>query len=128
MVVFYSAVANRQEIFRRIPEEFSIAISPPIWWCRGNGSAALFSDHERDRHKLVICQIPAVLLHLESVAAINLAALQEAGVLPAMAVNGPRLEAFGIYPSALTLSAQAAAVMIALAGYWWNTRETRAAG
>ena len=58
----------------------------------------------------------------------GVAALQEAGVLPAMAVNGPRLEAFGIYPSALTLSAQAAAVMIALAGYWWNTRETRAAG
>ena len=33
-------------------------------------------------------------------------ALQEAGLLPAMAVNGPRLEAFGVYPSALPLAAQ----------------------
>lgn len=54
------------------------------------------------------------------------AALQEAGMLPAMAINGPRLEAFGVYPSALTLAAQGAALAIAVIGFWWNTRETQA--
>ncbi len=57
----------------------------------------------------------------------GVAALQEAGVLPAMAIDGPRLEVLGIYPSSLTLAAQAAAIALALAGYWWNTRDTRTA-
>ncbi len=56
----------------------------------------------------------------------GVAALQEAGLLPAMAVNGPRLEAFGVYPSALPLAAQGTALAIACIGYWWNTRDTRA--
>ena len=51
------------------------------------------------------------------------AALQEAGVLPAAAISGPRFEALGIYPSSLTLAAQAVVIAISALGYWWNTRE-----
>ncbi len=52
------------------------------------------------------------------------AALQEAGLVPAIAVNGPRVEALGVYPSMLPLAAQAFVLVVAVAGYLWNTRGT----
>ena len=52
------------------------------------------------------------------------AALQEAGLVPAIAVNAPRFEAFGVYPSLVPLAAQATVLVIAIAGYLWNTRTT----
>jgi high-affinity iron transporter len=53
----------------------------------------------------------------------GIAALQEAGVVPAILVNGaPRLEAFGVYPSAYPLIAQGVVVLIIIAGFLWNRR------
>ncbi len=56
----------------------------------------------------------------------GVAALQEAGVLEAIPVNGPRIEVLGVYPTALPLLAQAAVLAIAIAGYYWNMRGTKA--
>jgi high-affinity iron transporter len=55
----------------------------------------------------------------------GIAALQEAGVLPAMAIHGPRFEVFGIYPSSLTLAAQGIVILIIVTGFWWNMRGDR---
>ena len=57
----------------------------------------------------------------------GVAALQEAGVLEAIPVNGPRIEVLGVYPTALPLLAQAVVLVIAIAGYYWNTRGTKPA-
>jgi len=57
----------------------------------------------------------------------GIAALQEAGVVPAILVqDGPRLEALGVYPSAYPLIAQGVVLLIAIGGYVWNKRGTQA--
>jgi hypothetical protein len=47
-------------------------------------------------------------------------------MVPAVAVDGPRIELLGVYPSLLPLVAQAVVLVVAVAGYLWNTRGTAA--
>jgi high-affinity iron transporter len=132
-------IAVYREVFETIL--FYIAL-----WTRGDGAAILGGLAAgiavlaviavvlmRTSRRLPIGQFFAWSSLLIAVLAVVLAgkgvaALQEAGVLPAAAIHGPRFEAFGIYPSALTLAAQAAVILISVAGYWWNTREPAKAG
>ena len=131
-------VAVYREVFETIL--FYIAL-----WTRGNGSSILAG---LVAGIVVLAIIAAVLLHtsrrlpisqffgwsslLIAVLAVVLAgkgfaALQEAGLVPAVATNGPRVEALGIYPSMLPLGAQGVALVIAVAGYLWNMRGTSTA-
>ena len=55
----------------------------------------------------------------------GVAALQEAGLLPVIAVNAPRIDALGIYPSAIGLSLQLAVIACAGVGFYLNTRKSR---
>ena len=113
-------------------------------WTRGNGSsilaglgagivvlAIIAAVLMRTSRRLPISQFFAWSSLLIAVLAVVLAgkgfaALQEAGLVPAIAVNGPRVEALGIYPSMLPLVAQAVVLVVAVVGYWWNTRPTTA--
>ena len=54
------------------------------------------------------------------------AALEEAGMLPVMTVDGPRIDWLGIYPSALPLLAQAVVVVFLVVGFAFNMRSARA--
>ncbi len=125
-------IAVYREVFETIL--FYIAL-----WTRGNGSSILAGLVAgvvvlaviafvlmRTSRRLPISQFFGWSSLLIAVLAVVLAgkgfaALQEAGIVPAIAVNGPRFEAFGIYPSLLPLVAQAVVLVIAVAGYWWNT-------
>ena len=128
-------VAVYREVFETIL--FYIAL-----WTRGNGisilaglaagiaalgviTAILF----RTSRRLPIAKFFAwssLLIAVLSVvlAGKGFAALQEAGWVPAIAVNAPRIEALGIYPSMLPLIGQAVVLVIAVAGYLWNTRSS----
>jgi high-affinity iron transporter len=132
-------VAVYREVFETIL--FYIAL-----WTRGDGAAILgglaagmaalaviAAILMRTSRRLPIGQFFAWSSLLIAVLAVVLAgkgvaALQEAGVLPAAAIDGPRFEAFGVYPSSLTLAAQALVIAISVAGYWWNTRAPAKAG
>ena len=55
----------------------------------------------------------------------GVAALQEAGIFPAMQVNAPRVDVLGIYPSVIGLSLQAAVIVCVALGFYMNTRKSR---
>jgi len=56
----------------------------------------------------------------------GVAALQEAGMLPAILVeSGPRVEVLGIYPSVIGLSLQLAVIACVALGFFLNTRRAR---
>jgi high-affinity iron transporter len=55
----------------------------------------------------------------------GVAALQEAGWLSAHALNTPRVDLLGIYPSAQTLVAQILMVLLVVAGFAWNGRQAK---
>ena len=128
-------VAVYREVFETIL--FYIAL-----WTRGNGVsilaglaagiaalAAITLVLFRTSRRLPISQFFAWSSLLIAVLAVVLAgkgfaALQEAGWVPAIAVNAPRIEVLGIYPSMLPLIAQAVVLVVAVAGYLWNTRTT----
>lgn len=130
-------VAVYREVFETIL--FYIAL-----WTRGNGGAILAGLVAgtaslavlavvllRTSRRLPITQFFSASSLLIAILAVvlagkGIAALQEAGLLPAIAVNAPRVEALGIYPSALPLIAQAVVLVIAVAGYLWNTRSIAA--
>lgn len=58
----------------------------------------------------------------------GVSALQEAGWMPISPISSAfRIEALGIYPTAQTISAQAAIAAILLAGFWHNRRRHAAA-
>ncbi len=128
-----SFIAVYREVFETIL--FYIAL-----WTRGNGSsilaglvagvvvlAIIAAVLLRTSRRLPIGQFFAWSSLLIAVLAVvlagkGLAALQEAGIVPAIAIDGPRVDALGIYPSMLPLVAQAVVLVIAVAGYFWNTR------
>ncbi len=130
-------VAVYREVFETIL--FYIAL-----WTRGNGGAILAglvagvaalsviaAIMLRTSKRLPIGQFFGWSSLLIAVLAVVLAgkgvaALQEAGWVPAIAVDGPRIEILGVYPSLLPLVAQAVVLVIAIAGYLWNTRGTAA--
>jgi high-affinity iron transporter len=130
-------VAVYREVFETIL--FYVAL-----WTRGGGSAIFAGLGAgivtlavitvillRTSRRLPITQFFAASSLLIAILAVVLAgkgfaALQEAGFVPAIAVNGPRFEAFGVYPSAVPLVAQATVLVIAIAGYLWNTRSSAA--
>jgi high-affinity iron transporter len=126
-------VAVYREVFETIL--FYIAL-----WTRGNGTSILAGFAAgvavlavitvvmlRTSRRLPISQFfgwSSLLIAILAVvlAGKGFAALQEAGVVPAIAVNAPRFEAFGVYPSLIPLLAQGAVLVVAVAGYLWNTR------
>ena len=55
----------------------------------------------------------------------GIAALQEAGWLSAHALNAPRIDLLGIYPSAQTLAAQILMVLLVAVGFAWNGRQQK---
>ena len=55
----------------------------------------------------------------------GVAALQEAGWLQLTLVPGPRIELLGVYPTLQGLLAQAAVLVVLLAGFAWNARSAR---
>lgn len=55
----------------------------------------------------------------------GVAALQEAGSLPADLVAFPRVPVLGIYPTVQTLTAQVAALLLVIAGFFWLRRAHR---
>ena len=57
----------------------------------------------------------------------GVAALQEAGWVAEHLISGPRIDLLGIYPTWQTLLAQLAVAVVAVVGFWFNTRGTRAA-
>jgi high-affinity iron transporter len=54
----------------------------------------------------------------------GLHALQETGLLPLLPVRGPRIDALGIFPDALTLLPQLAMALAPLGLWWWRRRDT----
>ncbi|MBY0509548.1 MAG: FTR1 family protein [Rhodospirillaceae bacterium] len=130
-------VAVYREVFETIL--FYVAL-----WTRGNGAAILggFAAGAvtlvvltiilmRTSRRLPIGQFFAWSSLLIGILAFVLAgkgfaALQEAGVVPAIVVDAPRIELLGVYPSMWPLLAQAAVLVVAVAGYFWNTRGTAA--
>jgi high-affinity iron transporter len=71
--------------------------------------------------------VSSVLLALLGVVFVGqgVAALQEAGSLPADLVAFPRVPVLGIYPTVQTLTAQAAALALVIAGFVWMQRSAR---
>lgn len=57
----------------------------------------------------------------------GVAALQEAGWLPASLFAGPRIDLLGIHPTVQGIAVQLAVVVVLLAGFGWNARNARAA-
>ncbi len=130
-------VAVYREVFETIL--FYIAL-----WTRGNGSAILGGLIAgvavlaviafvllRTSRRLPIGTFFAWSSALIALLAIVLtgkgvAALQEAGLLPVIAVNAPRIDWLGVYPSAIGLSLQLAVVACAAVGFFINTRKPRA--
>lgn len=55
----------------------------------------------------------------------GIAALQEAGWLSAHALNTPRIDLLGIYPSTQTLVAQILMVLLVAVGFAWNGRQSK---
>lgn len=55
----------------------------------------------------------------------GIAALQEAGWLSAHALNAPRIDLLGIYPSTQTLVAQVLMVLLVTVGFAWNGRQSK---
>jgi high-affinity iron transporter len=130
-------VAVYREVFETIL--FYIAL-----WTRGDGTSILGGFVAgilvlvvvtvvllRTSRRLPITQFFAASSLLIAILAVVLAgkgfaALQEAGLVPAIAVAGPRIDALGVYPSAVPLLAQLTVLVIAVAGYIWNTRAPKA--
>ncbi len=71
--------------------------------------------------------VSAILLALLAVVFVGqgVAALQEAGTLPADLVAFPRVPVLGIYPTVQTLTAQAVALLLVIAGFVWTQRAAR---
>jgi high-affinity iron transporter len=57
----------------------------------------------------------------------GVAALEEAGMLPVITVDFPRIDWLGVYPSAMPLLAQLAVIVFLVAGFIFNKRSSRAA-
>ncbi len=57
----------------------------------------------------------------------GVAAFEEAGMLPVITVDFPRIDWLGVYPSALPLLAQLAVIVLVAAGVMYNVRTARAA-
>jgi high-affinity iron transporter len=128
-------VAVYREVFETIL--FYVAL-----WTRGNGTSILAGFAAgaltlvvltvilmRTSRRLPLAQFFAWSSLLIAILAVVLAgkgfaALQEAGVVPAIAVDAPRIEALGVFPSMWPLLAQLAVLVVAVAGYFWNTRGT----
>lgn len=109
-------------------------------WTRGNGPAilggfaagtvtlvVLTTILMRTSRRLPIGQFFAWSSLLIAILAFVLAgkgfaALQEAGIVPAIVVDAPRIELLGVYPSMWPLLAQAVVLVVAVVGYFWNTR------
>jgi high-affinity iron transporter len=108
-------------------------------WTRGNSSSILAGLAAgiaglaiitfillRTSKRLPIAKFFAVSSFLIALLAIvmtgkGFAALQEAGVVSAIAVNAPRVEALGIYPSLWPLLAQGVVLVIVVAAYIFNS-------
>jgi high-affinity iron transporter len=73
--------------------------------------------------------ISAILIAILAVvlAGKGVAALQEAGWVPASLVAFPRFELLGVHPTTQGLLVQAAVLAVLVAGFWWNGRQARAA-
>ncbi|MGN2390905.1 hypothetical protein [Pelomicrobium sp. G1] len=71
--------------------------------------------------------VSSVLVALLAVVFVGqgVAALQEAGRLPADLVVFPRVPVLGIYPTVQTLTAQAAALALVITGFVWMQRAAR---
>jgi high-affinity iron transporter len=52
----------------------------------------------------------------------GLHAFQETGFLPLVPIRGPRLDALGLFPDALTLVPQLALLLVPVALWWWRRR------
>ncbi len=121
-------------------EVFETILFYAALWTRGNGGAILAGLAAgtvvlaliaalllRTSRRLPIAQFFAASSLLIAVLAVvlagkGIAALQEAGWLPAIAVSFPRIEILGVYPYILPLLAQLAVIVFAVAGYLVNTR------
>lgn len=55
----------------------------------------------------------------------GVAALQEAGWIGALAINTPRIEVLGVFPSAQALGAQLVVAAIIILGFAMNARAAR---
>ena len=73
--------------------------------------------------------ISAILIAILAVvlAGKGVAALQEAGWIPASLVDFPRFELLGVHPTTQGLLAQAAVLAVLVFGFWWNGRQARLA-
>jgi high-affinity iron transporter len=71
--------------------------------------------------------VSSVLVALLAVVFVGqgVAALQEAGRLPADLVAFPRVPVLGIYPTVQSLAAQTAALLLVIAGFVWMQRAAR---
>src|SRR5690606_40920973 len=77
----------------------------------------LSSFPTRRSSDLVLIAILAVVL-----AGKGVAALQEAGWVPASLVAFPRIELLGVHPTLQGLLVQAAVLVVLVAGFWWSGR------
>ncbi|MDQ2702783.1 MAG: FTR1 family iron permease [Pseudomonadota bacterium] len=73
--------------------------------------------------------ISAILIAVLAVvlAGKGVAALQEAGWLPATLVDFPRFELLGVHPTLQGLLLQAAVLAVLVLGFWWSGRQARLA-
>lgn len=127
-------VSVYREVFETIL--FYIAL-----WTRGNGSsifagliagiiglAIIAFILLRTSKRLPITKFFAASSFLIALLALVLAgkgfsALQEAGVVSAIAVHAPRIETLGIFPSLWPLLAQTVVLVVVIAAYLFNTRK-----